>query len=110
VDPWLGQFCLPTFRTLSHLLFDCHSSTPDDHVLYLFLPKQKYEELSSIPPTATPVYESSEGGEESVYDDRMSLEHWCAKCRATYMYGEPETQSCEAAAAACSCVALVAPH
>ena len=90
MDPWLGQFCLPTFRTFSHLLFDCHSSTPD-------------------PPTATPVYESSEGGEESVYDDRMSLEHWCAKCRATYMYGEPETQSCEGAAA-CSCVALVAPH
>ena len=27
--------------------------------------------------TASPVYESSEGGEESAYDDRMSLEHLC---------------------------------
>ncbi len=25
--------------------------------------------------TASPVYESSEGGEKSAYDDRMSLEH-----------------------------------
>ena len=28
------------------------------------------------------MYESSEGGEESAYDDRMSLEHLCATCRA----------------------------
>ena len=27
-------------------------------------------------------YESSEGGEESAYDDRVSLEHVCATCRA----------------------------
>ena len=32
--------------------------------------------------TALPVYESSEGGEESAYDDRMSLEHLCTTCRA----------------------------
>ena len=32
--------------------------------------------------TASPVYESSEGGEESAYDDRMSLEHLRATCRA----------------------------
>jgi hypothetical protein len=32
--------------------------------------------------TASPVYESSEGGEESAYDDRMSLEHLCATGRA----------------------------
>ncbi len=30
--------------------------------------------------TASPVYESSEGGEESDYDDSMSLEHMCATC------------------------------
>jgi hypothetical protein len=30
----------------------------------------------------SPVYESSEGGEESAYDDSMSLEHLCATCRA----------------------------
>ncbi len=32
--------------------------------------------------TALPVYESSEGGEESAYDNRMSLEHLCTTCRA----------------------------
>ena len=32
--------------------------------------------------TASPVYESSEGREESAYDDRMSLEQLCATCRA----------------------------
>ena len=32
--------------------------------------------------TVSPVYESSEGGEESAYDDRMSLERLCATCRA----------------------------
>ena len=32
--------------------------------------------------SASPVFESSEGGEESAYDDRMSLDHLCATCRA----------------------------
>ena len=35
--------------------------------------------------TASPVYESSEGGEESAYDDRMSLERdgSCGACACT---------------------------
>ena len=32
--------------------------------------------------TASPVYESSEGGEQSACDDRRSLEHLCATRRA----------------------------
>jgi hypothetical protein len=35
---------------------------------------------------ALPVYESSEGGEESAYDDRMSIEHLCATCCAARMH------------------------
>jgi hypothetical protein len=37
---------------------------------------------------ASPVYASSEGGEESAYDDRTSLEHLCATCRAAHAHAE----------------------
>ena len=51
--------------------------------------------------TASPVYEWSEGGEESAYDDRMSLDHLCATCRAARVHacrasdhsGEPAASS-----------------
>ena len=50
--------------------------------------------------TASPVYESSEGGEESAYDDRISLEHLCATCRAARAHARPASDhSCERAAA-----------
>ena len=39
--------------------------------------------------TASPVYESSEGGEESTYYDHMSLEHLCATCRAARVHAHP---------------------
>jgi hypothetical protein len=51
--------------------------------------------------SASPVFESSEGGEESAYDDRMSLDHLCATCRAARVHacrasdhsGEPAASS-----------------
>jgi hypothetical protein len=50
--------------------------------------------------TASPVYESSEGGEESAYDDRMSLEHLCATCRAARSHARRASgHSCQPAAA-----------
>ena len=50
--------------------------------------------------TTSPVYESSEGGEESAYDDRMSLEHLCATCRAACAHASRASDhSCERAAA-----------
>ena len=53
--------------------------------------------------TASPVYESSEGGEESAYDDRMSLEHLCATGRAARAHARRASDhSCEPAAAAAS--------
>ena len=59
--------------------------------------------------TASPVYESSEGGEESAYDDRMSLEHLCATCRAAHAHARRASDhSCEPAAASspCTCSSL----
>jgi hypothetical protein len=50
--------------------------------------------------TASPVYESSEGGEESAYDDCKSLEHLCATCRAARAHARRASDhSCEPAAA-----------
>ena len=50
--------------------------------------------------TASPVYESSEGREESAYDDRMSLEHLCATCRAACAHARRASDhSCQPAAA-----------
>ena len=50
--------------------------------------------------TASPVYESSESGEESAYDDRMSLEHLCATCRAACEHARRASDhSCEPAVA-----------
>jgi hypothetical protein len=46
--------------------------------------------------TASPVYESSEGGEESTYYDHMSLEHLCATCCAARVHAHPASHhSCE---------------
>ncbi len=60
----------------------------------------------TFPPTASPAYEESEGGEESVYDDRMHLEQ-SMTCRATRGHVRRAsdsfctlTHSCQAAAAA----------
>ena len=50
--------------------------------------------------TATPVYESSEGGEESAYDNRMSLEHLCVMCLAARSHARRASDhSCQPAAA-----------
>ena len=50
--------------------------------------------------TASPVYESSEGGEESAYDDRMSLEHLCATSRAARAHARRASDHrCQSAAA-----------
>jgi hypothetical protein len=60
--------------------------------------------------TASPVYESSEGGEESAYDDRMSLEHLCATCRAARVHARRASDhSCEPAAASLASLAVLAP-
>ena len=43
---------------------------------------------------------SGDGGEESAYDDRMSLEHLCATCRAARAHARRASDhSCEPAAA-----------
>ena len=49
--------------------------------------------------TASLVYES-EGGEESAYDDHMSLEHLCATCRAAHVHARRASDHrCEPAVA-----------
>jgi hypothetical protein len=61
--------------------------------------------------TASPVYESSEGGEESAYDDRISLEHLCATCRAARAHARPASDhSCEPAAASSALCRLHSLH
>ena len=40
--------------------------------------RERVREVLCAYATASPVYESSEGGKESAYDDRMSLERLCA--------------------------------
>jgi hypothetical protein len=80
--------------------------------------------------TASPVYESSEGGEESAYDDRVSLEHLCgdgscactpsmslehlsATCRAARMHIEhPITAASRRRQASLASLAVLAlaPH
>ena len=51
--------------------------------------------------TASLVYESSEGGEESAYDDHMSLEHLCTTCRAARAHARRASDhSCQPASSA----------
>ena len=61
--------------------------------------------------TASPVYESSEGGEESAYDDRMSLERLCTTCRAARAHARRASDhSCEPAAASSALRRLQSLH
>ena len=61
--------------------------------------------------TASPVYELSEGGEDSASDDRMSLERLCATCRAARVHARRASDhSCEPAAASSALRRLQSLH